>query len=49
MQAGEPYTHDKELGKPLYTTFAQNGNGQWVFKGHCLLGTTEHRKGWGDN
>lgn len=49
FQVGEPYTHDKENGRPLYATFEQvNTDGLWQYKGHCLLGETEHRKGWGE-
>lgn len=48
FQVGEPYTHDKENGKPLYATFQTDEKGEWIYIGHCLLGQTEHRKGLGD-
>ena len=48
FQVGEPYTHDKENGKPLYTTFQTDERGEWIYIGHRLLGQTEHRKGWGE-
>lgn len=49
FQVGEPYSHDKETCAPLYATFVQvNTDGLWEYKGHCLKGQTENRKGWGE-
>ena len=45
MQVGEPYATDKETLQDLFTTFARNDKGNWVYMGHCLYGKTEHRKG----
>lgn len=47
MQVGEPASTDKETFKDLFTTFKKSG-GAWVYVGTCLLGKTEHRKGYFD-
>lgn len=49
FQVGEAYDHDTETLKPLYTTLKKDGNGNWTYCGHCLLGQTEDRttKGYG--
>jgi hypothetical protein len=43
MQVGEPYSHDMENGRTLYTTFAVK-DGKWTFAGYCYYGTTEQSK-----
>lgn len=49
FQVGEAYSHDKDTCQPLYATFEQvNTDGLWQYKGHCLKGQTENRKGWGE-
>lgn len=48
LQVGDPWGTDKETFKTLFTTFARNEAGAWVFMGHCLYGKTEHRQSWGE-
>lgn len=48
FQVGEPANHDKETGRPLYSTFAKDASGVWEYKGICLRGKQENRKGWGE-
>jgi len=44
MQVGEPISTDKETYKSLFSTFEKSG-GVWVYRGTCLYGKTENRKG----
>ena len=49
LQVGEPYDHIKvedihgEVSiKGIYATFHKEA-GKWIYKGHCVSGTTMHR------
>ena len=46
FQVGEAKDHDlQQPDRKLYDTFEQSALG-WVYRGTCLLGKTEHRKGY---
>ena len=47
FQVGEPKDGDAETGANLYDTFTHDGDGEnWIYRGTCLRGKTEHRKGY---
>lgn len=45
FQLGEAWDTDKETGEDLYDTFTKE-NGEWIYRGHCPQGKTEHRIGY---
>ena len=45
FQVGEPKSTDAETCRDLFDTFTKDGDGSnWVYRGECLYGKTEHRK-----
>lgn len=45
FQVGEPKSTDAETYKHLFDTFTHDGDGEdWIYRGECLYGTTEHRR-----
>lgn len=45
FQVGEPKCTDAETRRNLYDTFTHDGDGDnWIYRGECLYGKTEHRK-----
>lgn len=46
LQVGESVDNDLEHpSRDLFTTFTKDGD-VWIYRGNCLYGKTEHRKGY---